>query len=124
VIAPQIARQKLADNERIIPPHAPGMRIGLFGGTFDPPHQAHLDATLLAMKRLKLDRVWWLVTPGNPLKNRNRTRRLLPPTNPRRIHEGVDVATPHCQGQRKTCARKQDTAAQRGVIHRACIAIV
>jgi nicotinate-nucleotide adenylyltransferase len=69
VIAQQLARQKLADNERIIPPHAPGMRIGLFGGTFDPPHQAHLDATLLAMKRLKLDRVWWLVTPGNPLKN-------------------------------------------------------
>ena len=69
MIATQIARQKLADTERIIPPHAPGMRIGLFGGTFDPPHQAHLDATLLAMKRLKLDRVWWLVTPGNPLKN-------------------------------------------------------
>lgn len=45
------------------------MRIGLFGGTFDPPHRAHLDACLLAMKRLKLDRVWWLVTPGNPLKN-------------------------------------------------------
>ncbi len=61
--------QKLAYNERILPPHAPGMRIGLFGGTFDPPHQAHLDASLLAMKRLNLDRVWWLVTPGNPLKN-------------------------------------------------------
>ena len=45
------------------------MRIGLFGGTFDPPHQAHLAATLLAMKRLQLNRVWWLVTPGNPLKN-------------------------------------------------------
>jgi nicotinate-nucleotide adenylyltransferase len=45
------------------------MRIGLFGGTFDPPHQAHVGATLLALKRLKLDRVWWLVTPGNPLKN-------------------------------------------------------
>jgi nicotinate-nucleotide adenylyltransferase len=45
------------------------MRIGLFGGTFDPPHQAHLAASLLALKRLKLDRVWWLVTPGNPLKN-------------------------------------------------------
>ena len=69
MIALEIARQKLAGNERIIPPHAPGMRIGLFGGTFDPPHQAHLDASLLAMKRLKLDRVWWLVTPGNPLKN-------------------------------------------------------
>jgi nicotinate-nucleotide adenylyltransferase len=45
------------------------MRIGLFGGTFDPPHEAHLAATLLALKRLKLDRVWWLVTPGNPLKD-------------------------------------------------------
>jgi nicotinate-nucleotide adenylyltransferase len=56
-----------------LPPHAPGMRIGLFGGTFDPPHSAHLAATLLAMKRLGLDRVWWLVTPGNPLKD---TRRL------------------------------------------------
>jgi nicotinate-nucleotide adenylyltransferase len=45
------------------------MRIGLFGGTFDPPHQAHLFASLLALKRLQLDRIWWLVTPGNPLKN-------------------------------------------------------
>ena len=61
--------QELARTERVLPPHAPGMRIGLFGGTFDPPHQAHLAASLLAMKRLKLDRVWWLITPGNPLKN-------------------------------------------------------
>jgi nicotinate-nucleotide adenylyltransferase len=45
------------------------MKIGLFGGTFDPPHEAHLAASLLALKRLKLDRVWWLVTPGNPLKS-------------------------------------------------------
>jgi nicotinate-nucleotide adenylyltransferase len=45
------------------------MRIGLFGGTFDPPHEAHLGAALLALRRLRLDRVWWLVTPGNPLKN-------------------------------------------------------
>ena len=45
------------------------MRVGLFGGTFDPPHLAHLGASLLALKRLKLNRVWWLVTPGNPLKN-------------------------------------------------------
>jgi nicotinate-nucleotide adenylyltransferase len=58
-----------------LPPHAPGMRIGLFGGTFDPPHEAHLGACLIAMKRLDLDRVWWLVTPGNPLKN---TRGLAP----------------------------------------------
>jgi len=52
-----------------IPAHYPGQRIGLFGGTFDPPHEAHLAACLLAMKRLALDRVWWLVTPGNPLKD-------------------------------------------------------
>jgi nicotinate-nucleotide adenylyltransferase len=51
------------------------MRIGLFGGTFDPPHQAHLGAALLALKRLKLDRIWWMVTPGNPLKD---TRGLAP----------------------------------------------
>jgi nicotinate-nucleotide adenylyltransferase len=53
----------------IVPPNAPGMRIGLFGGTFDPPHAAHRRACLLAMKRIGLDRVWWLVTPGNPLKD-------------------------------------------------------
>jgi nicotinate-nucleotide adenylyltransferase len=51
------------------------MRIGLFGGTFDPVHAAHRGASLLAMKRLALDRVWWLVTPGNPLKD---TRGLAP----------------------------------------------
>jgi nicotinate-nucleotide adenylyltransferase len=51
------------------------MRIGLFGGTFDPPHAAHRSACLLAMKRLGLDAVWWLVTPGNPLKD---TRHLAP----------------------------------------------
>ncbi len=54
-----------------IPLHYPGQRIGLFGGTFDPPHAAHRSACLLAMKRLRLDRVWWLVTPGNPLKDTN-----------------------------------------------------
>jgi nicotinate-nucleotide adenylyltransferase len=46
------------------------MRIGLFGGTFDPPHWAHRAASILALRRLGLDRVWWLVTPGNPLKDR------------------------------------------------------
>jgi nicotinate-nucleotide adenylyltransferase len=52
-----------------LPPRAPGLKIGLFGGTFDPPHAAHRAACLLAMQRLGLDRVWWLVTPGNPLKD-------------------------------------------------------
>jgi nicotinate-nucleotide adenylyltransferase len=52
-----------------LPPHPPGLRIGLFGGSFNPPHEAHRAISLFAIKRLKLDRVWWLVTPGNPLKN-------------------------------------------------------
>jgi len=52
-----------------LPPHAPGQRIGLLGGSFNPPHLAHREISLLAMKRLGLDRVWWLVTPGNPLKS-------------------------------------------------------
>jgi nicotinate-nucleotide adenylyltransferase len=46
----------------------PGQRIGLMGGSFNPPHAAHRAASLFAWKRLGLDRVWWLVTPGNPLK--------------------------------------------------------
>ncbi|MGE4173673.1 MAG: nicotinate-nucleotide adenylyltransferase [Methylocystis sp.] len=51
-----------------LPPHAPGMRIGLFGGSFDPPHEGHALVSRLALKRLKLDRLWWIVSPGNPLK--------------------------------------------------------
>jgi nicotinate-nucleotide adenylyltransferase len=51
------------------------MRIGLFGGSFNPVHRGHLHASELALKRLGLDRVWWLVTPGNPLKE----TRGLPP---------------------------------------------
>jgi nicotinate-nucleotide adenylyltransferase len=51
-----------------IPLYSNGMRIGLLGGSFNPPHLAHRAISLFAIKRLKLDRVWWLVTPGNPLK--------------------------------------------------------
>jgi nicotinate-nucleotide adenylyltransferase len=52
-----------------LPPFAPGMRIGLLGGSFNPPHEGHALITRLALRRLSLDRVWWLVTPGNPLKS-------------------------------------------------------
>ncbi len=58
----------------IVPPHADGMRIGLLGGSFNPPHDAHRAISLYAMKRLKLDRIWWLVTPGNPLKEHGALR--------------------------------------------------
>lgn len=53
----------------------PGMTVGLFGGSFNPPHEGHALVTELALKRLNLDQVWWLVTPGNPLKDTNE----LPP---------------------------------------------
>jgi nicotinate-nucleotide adenylyltransferase len=52
-----------------LPPHAPGLRIGLFGGSFNPAHDGHRLASLTALRRLQLDRVWWMVTPGNPLKD-------------------------------------------------------
>ena len=43
-------------------------RIGLFGGTFDPPHAGHLHLSLTALKWLQLDFVWWIPALGNPLK--------------------------------------------------------
>lgn len=52
-----------------LPPHARGERIGIFGGSFNPPHDGHRAASLLALRRLGLDKVWWLVSPGNPLKD-------------------------------------------------------
>ncbi|WP_411891085.1 nicotinate-nucleotide adenylyltransferase [Yoonia sp. SDW83-1] len=45
-----------------------GQVIGLLGGSFDPPHAGHVHITKAALKRFGLDHVWWLVSPGNPLK--------------------------------------------------------
>jgi nicotinate-nucleotide adenylyltransferase len=59
-----------------IPISAPGLRIGLLGGSFNPPHAAHRAISVFAMKRLGLDWVWWLVTPGNPLKSAQHLRPL------------------------------------------------
>jgi nicotinate-nucleotide adenylyltransferase len=59
-----------------IPFHTDGMRIGLLGGSFNPPHAAHRAISRFALKRLQLDRVWWLVTPGNPLKDHDGLREL------------------------------------------------
>ena len=52
------------------------MRIGLLGGSFNPPHAAHRAISQFAIKRLQLDRIWWLVTPGNPLKDGQGLREL------------------------------------------------
>lgn len=50
------------------PAAGPGQAIGLLGGSFDPAHAGHAHVTREALKRFRLDRVWWLVSPGNPLK--------------------------------------------------------
>jgi nicotinate-nucleotide adenylyltransferase len=55
-----------------VPMAAPNMRVGLLGGSFNPPHAAHRQISLAALKRLALDQVWWLVSPGNPLKDAGR----------------------------------------------------
>ncbi len=52
-----------------LPLTAPGLRIGLLGGSFNPPHDGHRHISLEALARLNLDRVWWIVSPGNPLKS-------------------------------------------------------
>ena len=57
-------------------PHAErGMHVGLFGGSFNPPHAGHALVAEIALRRLDLDQLWWMVTPGNPLKS---VRELAP----------------------------------------------
>ncbi|MEM1036523.1 MAG: nicotinate (nicotinamide) nucleotide adenylyltransferase [Pseudomonadota bacterium] len=51
-----------------LPPRSTRARIGLFGGSFNPPHKGHLHVAQTALKRLDLDEVWWIVARGNPLK--------------------------------------------------------
>jgi nicotinate-nucleotide adenylyltransferase len=53
-----------------LPPSNAGLRVGLLGGSFDPAHQGHLRISLHALKRFDLDQVWWLFSPGNPLKQK------------------------------------------------------
>jgi nicotinate-nucleotide adenylyltransferase len=52
-----------------LPAFGDGQRIGLFGGSFNPAHRGHYMVALYALNRLKLDWVWWLVSPQNPLKD-------------------------------------------------------
>jgi nicotinate-nucleotide adenylyltransferase len=57
-------------------PHAGrGLAVGLFGGSFNPPHAGHALVAEIALRRLALDQLWWIVTPGNPLKS---ARELAP----------------------------------------------
>jgi nicotinate-nucleotide adenylyltransferase len=54
----------------------PGMRVGLFGGSFNPAHEGHAHVAETARRRMGLDRVIWLVSPQNPLKSRHETAEL------------------------------------------------
>ena len=56
-----------------------GQRVGIMGGSFNPPHAGHAIVAETALKRLHLDQLWWVVTPGNPLKTNNE----LPPLSDR-----------------------------------------
>lgn len=53
-----------------LPPARAGQAIGLVGGSFDPAHGGHVHLTREALKRFGFDQIWWLVSPGNPLKSR------------------------------------------------------
>ena len=65
-----------------LPAFISGMRIGLLGGSFDPPHAGHVAISEAALRALRLDHVWWLVSPHNPLK----------PTAPADLHARVAAA--------------------------------
>ena len=62
---------EIAHRYRFMPRSERGMIIGLFGGSFNPPHEGHALVAEIALRRLHLDQLWWIVTPGNPLKSRN-----------------------------------------------------
>lgn len=69
----------------------PGQRVGLMGGSFNPPHEGHLTVARTALRRLQLDWLWWLVTPGNPLKS----QRELAPLQSRKAAIRAMATDPH-----------------------------
>ncbi len=82
-----------------LPPRDTRARIGLFGGSFDPPHSGHLHVADTAMKRLGLDQVWWFPTPGNPLKEA--------PSDYAARFEAVEALTAHHRRFRVSDVEKQ-----------------
>jgi len=72
-----IQGEGLAHRYLTMPHVEDGMLVGLFGGSFNPPHEGHKLVAEIAIRRLGLDQLWWMVTPGNPLKSK---RSLAPLT--------------------------------------------
>ncbi|MEM8728791.1 MAG: nicotinate-nucleotide adenylyltransferase [Pseudomonadota bacterium] len=77
----------------------PGLSVGLLGGSFDPPHAGHVHITREALRAFGLDRAWWLVSPGNPLKTRGPAPFAARLTAARAImqHPRVTVTDIECQ---------------------------
>lgn len=65
-----------------------GQTVALFGGSFNPPHAGHVHVSETALIRGKFDQVWWLVTPGNPLKDHSELAPLA-----RRIRQCAEITT-------------------------------
>ncbi|HSR56040.1 MAG TPA: nicotinate-nucleotide adenylyltransferase [Alphaproteobacteria bacterium] len=77
-----------------------GLRVGVLGGSFNPAHEGHLHISKLALQRLELDQVWWMVSPQNPLKptddmapfeERMASAQRLAGTDPRIIATDIEV---------------------------------
>ena len=67
-----------------------GLRVGLLGGSFNPPHEGHLHIARVARAKFGLDFVWWIVTPQNPLKDRLNMRPY-----PERYHNVEEMLQPY-----------------------------
>jgi len=86
-VKPKIPSQSFGSINVRAPLATEGARIGLLGGSFNPPHAGHNLISEMALKQLNLDQVWWLVSPGNPIKSHDN---LLDLSN--RIEQAGDVA--------------------------------
>ena len=80
-----------------------GPRIGLLGGSFNPAHNGHMKISLEAMRLLRLDQVWWLVSPQNPLKSTEEMASFesrveyviqIPKNEPRILDKSMEVCLP------------------------------